>query len=114
MELIEIINNFLIERNIGVYNDQNKPEFLYPLTAGVPQGSVLGPILFNIVMSTIHEVDLECGQELVSYADDMALLSGINQIRDLNRINCTINKLNEGLTKLNLQFNEGNSNDSNR
>lgn len=46
----------------------------YQVTAGVPQGSILGPILWNLVYDDVLNVPLPDGVERVAYADDLALL----------------------------------------
>lgn len=45
------------------------------MTAGVPQGSVLGPTLWNILYNcSILELDVPEGVTLLAYADDLAIL----------------------------------------
>ena len=53
---------------------------LYPITAGVPQGGVWSPMLFNLYVHHLPSQFKSC--LLVSYADDSTLLKVI-PIKDL-------------------------------
>jgi len=97
--------NFLTERTLGYY-EEGIPKFLFPLIGEVPQGSVLGPILFNVSMFSLHEVELRYSQELVSYADDLALIAGVDRTLDLHRITETIEKLDRNFNYLGLDSND--------
>ena len=54
----------------------------------------------------MHDVEVVHGQELVSFADDFALIAGIDRRIDLHRINTTIEKLKLKLIELGLTFND--------
>lgn len=68
--LIKIIQNYLSQRHFKVsLNGKNSKEF--PIPAGVPQGSLLGPILYNIYTSDIPR--LPDGSGIFLFADDTAI-----------------------------------------
>jgi len=43
------------------------------VSAGVPQGSMMGPLLWNIVYDGVMRLALPSGCQLTFYADDVAL-----------------------------------------
>ena len=52
----------------------------HPVLSGVPQGTVLGPLLFLIMISDIDK-DVSASK-LVSFADDTRLHSGVGDVTD--------------------------------
>lgn len=60
---VEWILEFLRERVLVIGNQERV------VHSGIPQGSALSPILFNIYTSSFHELNDEC-TELIQYADD--------------------------------------------
>lgn len=105
--LINIIRSFLVNRTIGHYDNNGGLITNRQLYCGVPQGSVLGPCLFNVVMSNVHKIAYNKDINLISYADDVILVAGINQNEDLQirQINETVLTINTSLNSARLTFN---------
>ena len=78
---------------------------LVPVQSGVPQGSVLGPLLFLTFINSLPNIPLSAGSKLVLYADDTTLYKPINNINDIHLFQDDINKIFSWFTDNFLQAN---------
>ena len=62
------------------------------VTSGVPQGSVLGPLLFILYINDIVEV-IQCDLEI--FADDTKLYSIIETIHDIAKLQQDLDNLQD-------------------
>ena len=68
------------------------------VASGVPQGSVLGPLLLSIYINGITEVGISPHSYSILYADDVLLYCGISQPEeDLLTVQSDIDELESGL-----------------
>ena len=79
--LISWITDNLTNRHQSVVLN-GKTSTPLPVTSGVPQGSVLGPLLFLIYINDINDLRLSTGSKLVLYADDILLYRPIFSGKD--------------------------------
>ena len=70
----KIIRSYLSERSI-TYNTSLGHTLSRQITRGVPQGSVLGPILWNLGFNSVLETPLPSGVQLFCYADDTLVIA---------------------------------------
>ncbi|KAJ8887945.1 hypothetical protein PR048_007429 [Dryococelus australis] len=67
-----MITSFVTDRKCALEMGAHKEEKV--LTKGCPQGSVLGPILCNVIFEGLLRLDLPHGCMIYGYADDGLLL----------------------------------------
>ena len=78
-QIFGLISSFLSNRRLRVVLD-GKSSQEYPINAGVPQGSILGPTLFLLYINDLPD-DVICN--IAIYADDTTLYSKCDQASDL-------------------------------
>ncbi|CAB0045244.1 unnamed protein product [Trichogramma brassicae] len=85
------------------YDTDDGPESC-SITAGVPQGSVLGPILWNVMYDSILRLRLDDGVRMVGFADNIAVIAVAGttyEVEDL--LSCAIARVRDALWGLGLE-----------
>ena len=95
-KLLKWIKSFLQDRNQVVFVDGHK-SYQAKIQSGVPQGSVLGPLFFIIMISDIDEGTTKA--ELASFADDTRIKKGIQNIIDQFHLQNDLNNVYQWSTK---------------
>lgn len=100
--LYNIICSFLTNRSFqvrtGTYTSQ-----LHPIKAGVPQGSVLGPMLFNIFCHNIRNPQM---YQFAMYADDTAIITQNTNLEcSIRDLQSSIDQIAEWFSKWKLKLN---------
>ena len=98
----EFIKSYLYNRQQYVTISDFKSDFRN-IRSGVPQGSVLGPLLFNVYIDDLSEID-DCGK--IFFADDAAFYVSDNSLEKcIDRINNLLNKISNWLLNNKLLLN---------
>ena len=104
---LQLLKSYLSDRSQYVQIDNVKSN-LHSVSCGIPQGSVMGPILFNIFINDI--INATTKFTLIMYADDTTLVShlenfGATNIEIEREINKEILKVNTRLLSNKLVLN---------
>ena len=102
--LVKCVANYLTRRvqSVVIGGASSCP---LPVLSGVPQGSVLGPLLFLIYVNDINGVGLSECSKLVLYADDILLYRAIQSQEDYVALQLDINTLTAWTDSKLLKFN---------
>ena len=76
-----------------------------PVISGVPQGSVLGPLLFLVYINCVSSLPLTSGSRITMYADDILLFKPINCPEDYRNLQEDINAISECTSACHLTLN---------
>jgi ribonuclease P/MRP protein subunit RPP40 len=77
---------------------------LCPVISGVPQGTVLGPILFLVHIADIAD-SISAGSEASSFADDTRVMREIGSVEDCSHLQADLVKIYEWAEYTNMHFN---------
>lgn len=98
-----LITSYLEHRKQRVHIDDCFSDLL-PLSSGVPQGSILGPFLFNIYINDV--VSISPSAEFIIYADDTSIfLRGNSADKLVGEANFVLENLNSWTEKNHLKIN---------
>ena len=89
--LLRFISGYLKDRNQRVKLENSFSTFK-PVNSGVPQGSILGPLLFLLFINDISD-GLDPKTNISQYADDTKLWRAMNSERDCEILQSDVDKL---------------------
>lgn len=103
-KIYKFLEHFLGKRQIIVHVE-NESSNLEENLSGVPQGAALSPILFNLYIKSVSDID-----NVYAYADDISVLvEGENENEVEIKCSEIIKKLNENLNIIDLSLSRGKS-----
>ena len=76
------IKNWLEDREQRVVSNGEGPKWV-KVRSGVPQGSVLGPLLFLIY---INDIDKGVASKILKFADDTKLCGALGSLNEVNTL----------------------------
>ena len=86
--LLTWLRSYLHGRSIKVVLSGQSPD-ASPINASVPQGSILGPLLFSVFIDDLVDT---CENQLYLYADDSTLFAPIRSVNERASIFTSLNR----------------------
>ena len=102
----QILKSYISERCFRVKQEETYSE-LKAITAGVPQGSVLGPVLYLLYTCDIPTLE---NDTIATFADDTAILAvGKTSEEATEKLQIAVNKIHDWTRKWRIRLNESKS-----
>ncbi len=99
----ETLKSYITDRHFRVRYEEEYSD-LKKISAGVPQGSVLGPILYLLYTRDIPPME---ESTIATYADDTAILAvGNNVVEATNKLQTSINTVSNWMKKWRIKLKE--------
>ncbi len=102
--ILEWFKSYLTNRKQKVVLD-GQSSCTSNVISGVPQGSILGPLLFSIYMDPLTRISLSPGSQLLLYADDILLYRPIHHQQDVPALQSDINAISNWIALAGLSLN---------
>lgn len=101
--LLRLIASYLSDRRLVL--DNGHQERVIHVHRGVPQGSILGPKLWNILYDGLFKLDLPQGVALTGYADDVAItVTAKTEIELMTNGNAALEKVESWMAQRHLEL----------
>lgn len=102
----DILKSYITDRYFRIKEGEEYSE-LKPISAGVPQGSVLGPILYLLYTNDLPTLEQNT---VATFADDTAIMAvGENNTVSTRKLQVAVNKVQEWTKKWRIKLNENKS-----
>lgn len=99
----KLLQSYIKNRHFRIKQEESYSQ-LKEIKAGVPQGSVLGPVLYLIYTSDLPLMD---GSTTATFADDTAILAvGENNLASTQKLNESISKIHRWTAEWRITLNE--------
>ena len=102
--MVRIIGDYLSDREQLTIVDGARSSSV-PVTSGVPQGSILGPLLFVLYTSDVWE-SLSAGTSIYQFADDVFIFRRIEGGEDHDILQSDLDEISAKCEDLGLPFND--------
>lgn len=102
-KILNWIKSFLTEREYSVYHEGEYSSH-FKISSGVPQGSIMAPTLFNIMLATIPRIQ---DTYMAEYADDIVIFYSNRDIKVVEqKVQSQVDSLCHWLKEWGFQLNE--------
>lgn len=88
-EMTELVKSYLTNKKLQLAAGGERT-----VSCGVLLGSVLGPLLWNLVYDNVLKLEMAIGTRSIAFADDLALLTAVRSEEELAHITNVALKVN--------------------